>query len=420
MSPAWFQELWRLFSLVLFFLLIGLLTGKICFYLLIASLVYIAWHLYNLYRLHRWFTSRKFQPPDAPGIWGEVFYQFYRLQQRNRKRKRKLAAILKRFQKSTSAMPDATVVLSKNYQIEWLNKASRQLLGLQSPQDKGKPITNFIRSPSFAEYLANNDNQSFVNLVSPSNSEIILRICVIPYARNDQHLLIARDITPLHRLEQMRSDFIGNVSHELRTPLTVINGFLETLQDNPPKQWQRPLFLMAQQTIRMRNLVEDLLLLSRLESEASQPSHHPVAVAELLQSIYEEAHLLNGEHHISLEVDENLKLNGQQEELRSAFSNLVFNAVRYTPAGGSIKIYWYQDKEGKHFKVSDTGEGIAKEHIPHLTERFYRVDVARSRSRGGTGLGLAIVKHVLNRHNGRLRIISEIGKGSTFWCDFKE
>jgi len=419
MSPAWFQELWRLFSLVLFFLLIGLFTGEICFYFFIASLIYIGWHLYNLYRLHRWFTSRKFQPPDAPGIWGEVFHQFYRLQQRNRKRKRKLAAILKRFQKSTSAMPDATIVLNKNYQIEWINKAARQLLGLQSPQDKGKPVTNFIRSPNFAEYLANTDNQSSVNLVSPCDSQIMLRICVVPYARNDQHLLLARDITPLHRLEQMRSDFIGNVSHELRTPLTVINGFLETLQDNPPKQWERPLFLMAQQTIRMRNLVEDLLLLSRLESEAVEPTHQPIAVAELLKTISEEAHLLNGEHHISLEMDNNLKLNGQKEELRSAFSNLVFNAVRYTPAGGSIKIYWYEDKEGKHFKVSDTGEGIAEEHIPRLTERFYRVDVARSRSRGGTGLGLAIVKHVLNRHNGKLCIKSKIGEGSTFWCDFR-
>jgi two-component system phosphate regulon sensor histidine kinase PhoR len=418
MSPAWFQEFWRLFSLVLLFFLIGLLTEEICFYLFIVALIYISWHLYNLYRLHRWFTRNQFQLPDAPGIWGEVFHQFYRLQQRNRKRKRKLAAILKRFQKSTAAMPDATIVLSKNYQIEWINKAARQLLGLKSPQDRGKDITNFIRSPNFAEYLANNNNQSSVNLVSPSDSTIMLRICVVPYARNDQYLLLARNITPIHRLEQMRSDFIANVSHELRTPLTVINGFIENLQDgNPPKQWERPLVLMAQQTIRMRNLVEDLLLLSRLESETAKPSHYPVAVAELLKTICEEAQML-GEHEISLEVDKKLKLNGQQEELRSAFSNLIFNAIRYTPIGGSIKIYWYKDKEGKHFKISDTGEGIEEEHFPRLTERFYRVDVARSRNRGGTGLGLAIVKHVLNRHQGKLRIKSKIGIGSTFWCDF--
>ena len=418
MSPAWFQELWRLFSLVLFFLLIGLFTGKICFYLFIASLIYLGWHLYNLYRLYRWFTRNKFQPPNAPGIWGEVFDQFYRLQQRNRKRKRKLAAMLKRFQKSTEAMPDATIVLSKNYQIEWLNKAAIKLLGLQSPQDKGKPVTHFIRSPIFAQYLANNDKKSSVSLVSPSDSNIMLRISVVPYARNDQHLLLARDITPLHRLEQMRSDFIANVSHELRTPLTVINGFVENLQDNnPPKQWERPLVLMAHQTIRMRNLVDDLLLLSRLESETAKPSHRSIAVAELLKNICEEAKML-GEHEISLKADDNLKINGQQEELRSAFSNLVFNAVRYTPAGGSIKIYWYQDKDGKHFKVSDTGEGIGEEHFPRLTERFYRIDIARSRSSGGTGLGLAIVKHVLNRHHGKLRIKSQIGEGSTFWCDF--
>lgn len=424
MSSAWFQEFWSLLILILGMLFIGLLAEQIFFCLFFACFTYLCWHLYNLYRLERWFThGKKFHPPEAPGIWGEVFYHLYRLQQRNRKRKRKLGVMLKRFQNSTAAMPDAAVVLGKNYEIEWLNKAAQHLLGLQSPQDKGKPITNLIRSPAFCDYLANGDEQATIRLASPHDPNLILVIRVVPYARHHQHLLLARDITPIQRLEQIRSDFIANVSHELRTPLTVINGFIETMRDAEDEctlLWERPLLLMAQQTARMRNIVDDLLLLSRLESEPVMNMVEPILVANMLNTICEEARVLSGEqnHHLSLRADKNLILEGHPEELRSAFSNIVFNAVRYTPAGGKIVVRWYEDIDGKHFEVRDTGEGIAPEHLPRLTERFYRVDVGRSRSQGGTGLGLAIVKHVLNRHQGHLRIESIVGEGSTFWCDF--
>ncbi len=421
MSRAWIQEIGRLLLLIGGMLFIGFLTGQIVLFLFIALLIYLGWHLYNLYCLEHWFTqSKTFYPPEARGIWGEVFYHFYHLQQRNRKRKRKLSAMLKRFKKSTAAMPDAAVVLGKNYEIEWLNKAARRLLGLQSPQDISKPITNFIRSPAFSQYLTHDDKKSGINLASPTEPNLILRIHIVPYAGN-QHLLLARDVTQIHLLEQIRSDFIANVSHELRTPLTVVNGFIENMRDEDcPKEWERPLLLMAQQTARMCNIIEDLLLLSRLESAPTMEMTHPIIVADILKTICEEAQLLSGEknHHITLEADKNLSLNGYAQELRSAFSNLVFNAVRYTPAGGTIKVRWYQDKKGKHFEVTDTGEGIAPEHLPRLTERFYRVDVGRSRNQGGTGLGLAIVKHVLNRHQGELRIESTLGEGSTFWCDF--
>jgi two-component system phosphate regulon sensor histidine kinase PhoR len=423
MSSAWIQEFWRLLGLALSMLFVGLLTGQICFFLFIACLIYLGWHLYNLYRLERWFSHRKkIQIPQSPGIWGEVFYHFYRLQQRNRKHKRKLGVMLKRFQNSTSAMPDAAIVLGKQHEIEWLNKAAHHLLGLQSPQDKGKPITHFIRSPAFFEYLANVDEKKSIKLVSPAHPHIMLKIRLVPYAKNHQHLLLARDVTQIEHLEQIRRDFIANISHELRTPLTVINGFVETMrdaEDDCVKQWERPLLLMAQQAARMRNIVDDLLLLSRLESEPVTTMDKPVLVAEILKTICEEARVVSGEqnHQITLQADDEI-LYGRAEELRSAFSNLVFNAVRYTPAGGQIQVRWYQDEQGKHFQVTDTGEGIAPEHLPRLTERFYRVDVGRSRSQGGTGLGLAIVKHVLNRHQGHLRIDSTLGKGSTFWCDF--
>jgi two-component system phosphate regulon sensor histidine kinase PhoR len=424
MSPVWLQEFWYLVGLVLGMLLMGWWVGQPLGFLLLAILLYLGWHLYNLYQLERWFRLRKkkINLPDTLGIWGEVFYHFYRLQQRNRKHKRKISAILKRFQSSTAAMPDAAVVLGKHYEIEWLNKSAQKLLGLQSPQDRGKPITNFIRSPVFLQYLTDSYEQSTVTIVSPTNHNLILKINVVPYAGN-QHLLLARDTTQLHRLEQIRRDFIANVSHELRTPLTVLAGFIETLRDDEDEctqQWERPLLLMAQQSARMRNLIEDLLLLSRLESDTSIGSTGPVRVAEMLHTICEEARILSGEqaHRITLLADENLVLEGRREELRSAFSNLIFNAVRYTPAQGDITVRWYQDERGLHFEVSDTGEGIAPEHLPRLAERFYRVDVGRSRQQGGTGLGLAIVKHVLLRHQGQLHIDSTLGQGSTFRCDF--
>jgi two-component system phosphate regulon sensor histidine kinase PhoR len=443
LSHVWIQEFWRLLGFLLVMLLFGLWLGQTILLVLVALLIYLGWHLFNLYRLENWFrhdkkgkrSKKNCSPPEVPGIWGEVFYQFYRLQQRNRKRKQKLGTILKRFQHSTAAMPDAAVVLGKHYEIEWLNRAARQLLGLQSPQDRGKPITHFIRSPRFAEYLAsaqvgfkNHENASSVKLVSPVDSHLMLRVNVVPYA-NNQHLLLARDITQLHRLEQIRTDFIANVSHELRTPLTVINGFIETMQDAEDEcseQWKRPLLLMAQQTARMRSIIDDLLLLTRLESDgektdgAEKAAIELVNVPEILHALKDEAKIVSGDkaHQITLDADEDLLVYGHEEELRSAFTNIVLNAVRYTPAGGEIKLGWYEDNQGIHFEVSDTGEGIALEHIPRLTERFYRVDVARSRSQGGTGLGLAIVKHVLNRHKGHLHIESVVGKGSTFRCDF--
>ncbi len=421
MSPIWLQEFWRLFIFILSMSFIGFLIGQTLLLLLITTIIYIVWHLYNIYRLENWFLKNN-QLPEAAGIWGEIFYQLYRRQQRHRKRKRRLSLILKRFRRSTAAMPDAAVVLDNKFEIEWFNIAAKKLLGLKSPQDRGKLITNLIRNPAFATYIKIiDDYEKGIKLVAPNNPQMILNFCMIPYAGN-QYLLIAHDISQLHNLEQIRRDFIANISHELRTPLTVIQGFIETMRDNEDvamKQWQRPLLLMDQQSNRMRNIIEDLLFLSRLECEGVQKNiEKSINIAEIVTSIYEEAQLLSTEHNFTLEVDKNLTLNGHAKELRSAFSNLVFNAIRYTPAGGEIKIRWYQDMEVKHFAVHDTGEGIAPEHLPRITERFYRVDVGRSRDKGGTGLGLAIVKHVVNHHNGKLRIESIVEKGSVFYCDF--
>ena len=422
MSRPWLQELLRVLVYALSLLLAGWLIGHIALVLLVGLLFYFGWHLWQLFRLHRWLQQgRKFEPPDARGIWGEVFYNVYRLQRRNRKRKQRLTALLERFRRSAAALPDATVILDDEWRIEWSNEAARELLNLHRT-DVGQRIDNLIRHPRFCNQVAQGSLGEPIEIPAPGDERVIASLAIVPYGKG-QYLLIGRDVTRLRRLEQMRRDFIANVSHELRTPLTVVLGFLETMRDSEGgcgEEWRRELELMQQQATRMQRLVEDIMLLSRLETSNGGPSHETVHVPALLAAIREEAQLLSGSrnHRISLECTPGLDIVGSAEELRSAFSNLVFNAVKYTPDEGEVRIVWTVDAEAPVLRVEDSGIGIEAHHIPQLTERFYRVDVARSRETGGTGLGLAIVKHVLNRHGARLEIASIPGKGSSFTCRF--
>ncbi len=425
MFSSWLDELWYVLGFALIAIVVGLIAGYPLLFLLVGLLVYLGWHLINLSRLQRWLKEgKKFQPPASRGLWGEVFNGIHRLQVRTRKRKRKLTQMLSRFQEATSALPDATVVLSTGGEIEWFNDAAAQMLGLRWPYDAGQRIANLVRHPKFIEFMATGDYSKTVELPSPADPSVLLAALVVPYGK-EKHLLVARDITRIQRLEQVRRDFVANVSHELRTPLTVVNGFLETMSeatDECPQAWIRPLQLMKQQTARMQNLVNDLLMLARLEIDQQQPLQAPIDITEMSHNLVREARTLSGErhHHIVLEADAHLWLRGNYDELHSAFSNLTFNAVQYTPPGGTINIRWFGDQRGAHWIISDSGDGIAPHHLPRLTERFYRVDAGRSRQRGGTGLGLAIVKHVLNRHAAQLHIESQLGKGSTFSCDFPQ
>ncbi len=422
MNRAWSAELWRLALILGAALLFGLTLGVPALLVALALLAYLGWHLRNLYRLERWLRdSHSIHPPDAEGIWGEVFHLLYRSQQRNRKRKRRLAGILNRFQQATSALPDATVVLGAHDEIEWFNNAAKRLLGLNTASDVGQRIDNLLRNPRFITLLDSEEDQARVQMASPVDSTLTLQLRIVPYGRK-QRLLIARDITRQLRLEQTQRDFVANVSHELRTPLTVITGYLETLVEMDAEgsgQWQRSLELMSQQSERMRQIVEDLLLLSRLESGAGLTAE-VVAVAPMIETIAGALRVLCEEkgQSLELELDHDLRLRGAERELYSAFFNLATNAHRYTPSGGRISLRWYRDEDGAHFEVQDSGVGIPPEHIPRLTERFYRVDVGRSREAGGTGLGLAIVKHVLSRHQAQLYIESTPGHGSLFSCDF--
>ena len=423
MINPWRGEIWRFAGLAFAGLLLGMAADNIALGLILVLAIYLAWHLYNLNRLYRWLRQGKqFMPPEASGIWDDVFEHILRLQQRNRKRKRNLRRMLKRFHKITVALPDAAVELQpSSEEIEWWNNAAAKYLGFRYPRDTGQRISNLLRHPAFLDYLQSGDYEQAVEIPSPVDESITLRIRIIPYAGN-RRLLIARDMTRMQKLERTRQDFVANVSHELRTPLTVISGYLETLLDAPEcrGEFEPQLHSMQTQTRRMNRIVEDLMLLSRLESEKPRVDADPVQVGRMIESIVVQARELSGlEHHlIEADVDRNLCIEGRESELYSAFSNLVFNAVRYTPAGGRIKVSWRDSETGPRFAVTDSGVGVEPHHIPRITERFYRVDAGRSRARGGTGLGLAIVKHVLLRHQSALEIDSEPGVGSTFSCRF--
>ena len=403
-------------------LVIGIITDSVFAFLFIALAVYTVWNLHNLNKLYKWLVNPSKKTPEVFGIWDDVYYQLYHLFKRQRKARRKLTSILNRFQKSTQALPYATIVLNESNEIEWFNPAASQMFNLHSGIDVGQRIDNLIRQPKFASYLLKKDFKKPLKFLN-HQKKIILSIT--PYG-SGQFLISARDITSLSQLDDMRRDFISNASHELRTPLTVMSGYIEFLQHNADEKIKIPLENIQQQTVRMNKIITELIDLAKLESAAAVDYSNVVEINTLLNDVYNEAIALDQDkHHIELVIESEQpdnalisNLYGSYEELRMAFSNLITNAIRYTPEGEEIKLFSTSHDTGISIGVQDSGVGINYEHIPRLTERFYRVDEGRSREQGGTGLGLAIVKHVLDRHNASLHIMSEPGKGSTFVCEF--
>lgn len=425
MNQNWHGTLIRhMLLLVTGCLVIGLISGYYGWSLAIGLAIYLTWTLKQLLRLHQWLRQHKPDepPPDGYGLWGDVFDSIYQLQRRDQRVRGRLQAVIDRVQESTTALKDAVIMLDSDGNLEWWNRAAETLLGLKTPQDSGQPVTNLVRHPRFKEYFEQNNYLEPLEIPSPINDRVRVQLLITRYG-NNEHLMLVRDVTRIHQLEQMRKDFVANVSHELRTPLTVICGYLETLLDNVEEinpRWARALQQMQQQGARMQTLLNDLLLLAKLEATDYPSGNQPVVVSTLLQTIKNDAQALSGQRNqrITLEIDSTLGLKGSEPELRSAFSNLVFNAVKYTPAEGAIHIRWWSDEQGAHLCVQDSGPGIEAKHLPRLTERFYRVDSSRASNTGGTGLGLAIVKHVLLRHRGTLDISSVLGKGSSFTCHF--
>ncbi|WP_163648014.1 phosphate regulon sensor histidine kinase PhoR [Modicisalibacter sp. 'Wilcox'] len=418
----WNNELWRLAYLVVGLGLLGWVFGSLGWGVAAGLALFVLIHLRHLRELYQWLNSDPSQePPAGSGVWGDLFDRLYRYQKVQRLTQQRLRDVIHRIQESAEAMRDSVVMLDNQGNMDWWNSAAERMLGLQARHDRGQPVTNLLRDPRFIDYFNARDYREPVVLPSPLRDDLMLQFQITLYGDNER-LVMVRDITRLHRLEQMRRDFVANVSHELRTPLTVLTGYLETYTehaDQLPPRWQRGLGQMQDQTRRMQNLVEDLLLLSRLETDHQTERSVPVAVAPLLGSVRDDAAALaGGGRRVRIETAESRDLLGVEAELRSAVSNLAFNAVRYTPEDSTITLRWRPWQDGAALEVEDDGDGIDPVHLPRLTERFYRVDKGRSAATGGTGLGLAIVKHVLLRHDARLEIESRPGEGALFRCVF--
>ena len=420
MKSPWSFALVRLAGALAFAIVGGIIFGRVDLWLVAVLGGYLALQLSSLYRLHRWLRHRREeQPPDLGGVWGDVVALVGRIYRRKNFHKRRIVQLLREFRRLTAAMPEGVVLLSPQLEILWFNRTASQLLGLRRKADFGMRIDNFIRQPDFVHYLQSAPQTSPVVVRYGPAEDRYLALQIIP--AGDQQLMLARDITRESRLEAMRKDFVANASHELRSPLTVINGYLDQLADDPSVEaiWRSPIEEMRRQVERMRLIVEDLLELSKLEASGKDAALDPVDIGAMLALIRKEVMAREQRpREIVLKLESPARLLGSEAELHSIASNLVSNAVKYTPAEGSVQIRWWSDAEGGHLAVTDTGIGIPAEHLPRLTERFYRVDRGRSRKSGGSGLGLAIVKHALQRHGGWLTVDSVEGKGSTFACHF--
>ena len=401
---------------------VGILSEQLILMLLLGITCFFCWHAIQLLKLYRRFKeNRSFPANSSNTVWAYIDEHIRTLQIKSQKRKRRLSRYFSRFREAATALPDATVILERQGSISWCNPASSTLLGLKWPEVAGKNFAQLLQHPVLSDYLAHGNHSGPLEFSSHTDKTKVLSLFITPFGKKQsQQLVVVRDITRLYHLDHARRDFIANVSHELRTPLTVISGFLETMEEMSTKKGAEFIPLMRQQAARMDDTISDLLVLSRLEMDDKDPAEKNVDVAELLTNIADEAKTLSGklQHQIEVTVDPTLLLKGNKKELQSAFSNLVFNAVRHTPGKAHIQINWAAVDGQAQFSVTDTGEGIPARHIPRLTERFYRVDAARSSDSGGTGLGLAIVKHILQHHDTKLDITSQEGKGSSFSCLF--
>jgi two-component system phosphate regulon sensor histidine kinase PhoR len=399
--------------------ILGLVFGYLPWFLLVATWIQLIWHFHNQLKMSDWlWKERSLTPPSGSGSWEPLFNGMYRLQQRNRRRRRELATLIRRFRNGAESLPDAVVVFRSEGNIVWCNKLAQHLLGLRWPDDTGQPISNLLRSPDFVRYIAKQEFESPLEITSPLNYDRTLELRIMRYTEGE-YLMVVRDVSQLKQLEGMRRNFFANVSHELRTPMTVLQGYLEMSKD--PEMLAGPMWgkahgVMTEQLVRMNSLVEQLLTLSKIEAAPTIELEETVNIPAMLDILEKEAISLSGNknQHFTFDVDASLNVFGDEDQLRSAVSNLVYNAVKHTPSDANITVRWYLSAGGPRLEVTDSGEGIGPQHIHRLTERFYRVDKARSRETGGSGLGLAIVKHALSHHDSQLEIESELEKGSTF------
>lgn len=412
---SWKRLVLELFLSCIPALVLGAMFGYLPWFLLASVTGLLIWHFWNLLQLSWWlWVDRSMTPPPGHGSWEPLLYGLHQMQLRNKKRRRELGSLIKRFRSGAESLPDAVVLTTEEGVIFWCNGLAQQLLGLRWPDDNGQNILNLLRYPEFTQYLKQQAFTKPLNLVLNNGRHLEIR--VMPYSEQ-QLLMVARDVTQMHQLEGARRNFFANVSHELRTPLTVLQGYLEMMQEQTlaGATREKALHTMREQTSRMEGLVKQLLTLSKIEASPIHTPNEVIDVPMMLRVVEREAQTLSQQRQtIEFHVDNSLKVLGSDEQMRSAISNLVYNAVNHTPPATHIIVSWQRVASGVEFSVEDNGPGIAAEHIPRLTERFYRVDKARSRQTGGSGLGLAIVKHAVNHHDSRLEITSEPGKGTRF------
>jgi len=412
---SWKRLVLELFLSCIPALVLGAMFGYLPWFLLASVTGLLIWHFWNLLQLSWWlWVDRSMTPPPGHGSWEPLLYGLHQMQLRNKKRRRELGSLIKRFRSGAESLPDAVVLTTEEGVIFWCNGLAQQLLGLRWPDDNGQNILNLLRYPEFTQYLKQQAFAKPLNLVLNNGRHLEIR--VMPYSEQ-QLLMVARDVTQMHQLEGARRNFFANVSHELRTPLTVLQGYLEMMQEQTLSgaTREKALHTMREQTSRMEGLVKQLLTLSKIEASPIHTPNEVIDVPMMLRVVEREAQTLSQQRQtIEFHVDNSLKVLGSDEQMRSAISNLVYNAVNHTPPATHIIVSWQRVASGVEFSVEDNGPGIAAEHIPRLTERFYRVDKARSRQTGGSGLGLAIVKHAVNHHDSRLEITSEPGKGTRF------
>jgi two-component system phosphate regulon sensor histidine kinase PhoR len=401
---------------------LGLLFGRVAEFLATTLAFLLAFEIRNLLRFERWLRHKDVEsPPDITGLWGDVVAATSRLHRRKLFHEHRVTALLREFRRMASAMPDGAILLTRVREITWLNATAGRWLGLNRKLDRGMRVDNIVRHPLVIAYLENPDGHPPPRVQLPGQDERWLEFHLVKNPAGEQQLLLVRDVTSEARLDAMRKDFVANASHELRSPLTVIGGYLDAMEDDSSLDaaWHEPVKEMRRQSDRMRGIVEDLLELSRLEARGGPAEKSPVDVAGLLATLRKDV-LARAEPTPPIELDAQADacLLGSEAELHSVASNLILNSVKYTSPSGRIRVRWWADARGGHLSVADTGIGISAEHLPRLTERFYRVDPGRSRKLGGSGLGLSIVKHALQRHDALLEVESVEGKGSTFTCHF--
>jgi two-component system phosphate regulon sensor histidine kinase PhoR len=416
---------WRRFLTGLFLLLgggaaLGWLYGHPLWGFTAACSIALAWQVRNLLRFEQAVRARDFGfLRFGEGIWPQIFSHFSHIRQRSRLHKQNYRRLLREVREVTNALPDGGVVLNASNEIVLCNAAAQDLAGFDARQDRGQRVDNILRAPKFIKYLKRGDYSSAIEIPSPVRDGTWLHCKLVAYGAG-QRLLLIRDVTERRRLTTMRREFVANASHELRSPLTVIGGYLDSLAEDAdvPQHWHKPLKQMREQAGRMNRMLTDLLELSRLEAPGRAPGEQPVDVASLLESsanLYAES---ESTPELIVHAESWHKLKGSAAEIESVIRNLLSNAVRHTPRDGTVTLTWRTGAAGGELIVADTGEGIAEEFIPRITERFFRVDQGRSREDGGVGLGLAIVKHVLARHDGELKIDSKPGEGARFICRF--